>query len=36
MRKLYVIATVLLTTLAASAATLISTAVNCPPCPMCH
>jgi|HubBroStandDraft_6_1064221.scaffolds.fasta_scaffold11086_6 hypothetical protein len=36
MRKLYVLATVLLATLAASAATIVSAAVNCPPCPICH
>ena len=36
MRKLYVLAAVLLPTFAASAATLVSAVVTCPPCPLCH
>jgi hypothetical protein len=36
MRKLYALAVVVLTTLAASGATLISAATSCPPCPFCR
>ena len=36
MRKLYVLATVLLAILAASATPLISAIAKCPPCSMCN